>query len=358
MGDLRERRLWGEAPRNARENLFVSDDEARDKRLATLAAADLPAAISAQIDTLNGMLAVPGRADADVLTICCLEVAAWARGEGLVQTAVEFAQAGALASPEFAEAALHTGIAASAAGQDARARTWLRRAVSLARRAKDRTAYLSALLELGAIDEGRGDADGAEHFNRWAYRTSRRGKFGRSARMRAAHGLLRVARPRDSRKATQFAMAAFRAFRPDSQGGPELLLDLAGFWTEFGEADRAAAVVRLLARFHSLLSPADQLACAALTARVLAGRDGRRRAAAEQDAWRLFADEALPQDVRFRAALDLAHAARKTGDLAAFTRAKREVLRLAPQEVFPRVSSEVAELWPEGEPAPKLGRAS
>lgn len=102
----------------------------------------------------------------------------------------------------------------------------------------------------------------------------------------------------------------------------------------------------------------DQLACAALTARVLAGRDGRRRAAAEQEAWRLFADEALPQDVRFRAALDLAHAARKTGDLAAFTRAKREVLRLAPQDVFPRVSSEVAELWPDGAPAPKLGRAS
>jgi hypothetical protein len=57
----RDVRLWGEAPRNARKNLFVSDDEAQDKRLATLAATDLPAAISAQIDTLHGMLAVPGR---------------------------------------------------------------------------------------------------------------------------------------------------------------------------------------------------------------------------------------------------------------------------------------------------------
>ena len=49
----RDVRLWGEVPRNARENLFVTADEGRDKRLAMLAATDIPAAISAQIDTLN-----------------------------------------------------------------------------------------------------------------------------------------------------------------------------------------------------------------------------------------------------------------------------------------------------------------
>jgi hypothetical protein len=352
----RDVRLWSEAPPDARENLFA--DGSGDQRLASLAATDIPSAISAQIDTINGMLTVPGRADADVLTICCLEVAAWARRDGLVHTAVEFAQAGALASPEFAEAALHTGIAAAAAGQDARARTWLRRTVTLARREKDRDAYMAGLLELAAIYERRGDPDRAEHYYRWTYRTSRKRKGASAVRMRAAHGLLRVARPRDSRKATQFAIAALRAYRPNSQGGPELLLDLAGFWMELGEGDRAAAVLRLLARFRSFLSPADQLASSALTARVLAGRDPKLSTAAEQEAWRLFADETLPQDVRFRAALDLAHAGCSTGDLAAFTRAKREVLRLAPQEVFPRVSSEVAALWPEGERGPELGRAS
>ena len=59
------------------------------------------------------------------------------------------------------------------------------------------------------------------------------------------------------------------------------------------------------------------------------------------------------------AALDLAHSARAAGDLAGSTRAKREVLRLASDDVFPRISSEVTALWPDGQAAPEpLSRAS
>lgn len=353
---VRDVRLWGEAMPDAREHLFA--DGSAERRIASLVETDVPAAIAAQVDTLNSLHSVPDRADADVLTICCLEIASWARRAGLAQTAVEFAQAGALASPAFAEAALHAGIAASAAEQDARARTWLSRAVTLARRERDPDAYMAALLELGAIYERREDAGRAERYYGWAYRTSQKVKRGRAARMRAAHGLLRVARTRDRHRATQFAMAALRAYRPNSPGGPQLLLDLAGFWMELGEEGRAAAVLRLLAPSRSLLSPADQLTSAALTARVMAGRDEKRRAEAEQDAWRLLAVESLPQEVRFRAALDLAHAARITRDLAAFTRAKREGLRLAPQDAFPLASAELASLWPHGQPAAAAGQSS
>lgn len=69
----RDVRLWGEASPDARENLFA--DESGDNRVASLVATDVPSAISAQIHTINGMLTAPGRADADVLTVCCLEVA-------------------------------------------------------------------------------------------------------------------------------------------------------------------------------------------------------------------------------------------------------------------------------------------
>lgn len=62
-----EVRLWGAAPRDARENLFVCDEEGRYKRLSTLAVTDIPAAISAQIDTLQSMFVVSARADACVL---------------------------------------------------------------------------------------------------------------------------------------------------------------------------------------------------------------------------------------------------------------------------------------------------
>ena len=177
--------------------------------------------------------------------------------------------------------------------------------------------------------------------------------------MRAAHGLYRLARSSgDVGKAAQFALAAYRAFRPDSVEGPELLLELARFWNELDESNRATAVLRVLFRLRSFLSAADQLSAAALTARAFAARESTFSATAAADAWPRLDDEGIPQDVRFRAALDLAHAARSAGDLAAFTRAKRHVLRLASDEAFRDASMEVAELWPEGQPALKMERAS
>jgi hypothetical protein len=303
------------------------------------------------------MLTLASRADAGVLTICCLEVATWARHAELLHTALAFAQAGTLASPEFAEAALHTGIAASSAGQDARAGTWLRRAVSLARREKDRAAYSAGSVELGTIYERRSDAERAEKFYRLAHRAGRRFKVP-AERMRAAHGLFRLARPRDAGSAAQFALAAQRTYRPHSEGGPQLLLDLGRFWTEIGELGRARVVLRRLSTFRSALTPADQLSSWALTARTFAEKNATFSAGAASEAWCLMREDGMPEDVRFAAALALAHAARTAGDLVAFTRAKRETLRLAPPEAFPQVSREVAEMWPDGQPAPKLDRAS
>lgn len=266
----------------------------------------------------------------------------------MLHTALAFAQAGALASPDFAEAALHTGIAASAAGQDARAGTWLRRAVSLARREKDWTAYAAGSAELGTIYERRGDTKRAEKFYRVAYRVGGRFKAP-TERMRAAHGLFRLARPGDAGSAAQFALAAQRAYRPHSAGGAELLLDLGRFWTGTGELGRARVVLRRLSTAaRSRLTRADQLSSWALTARVFAGSAPTHSAAAASEAWRLMPEGGMPETVRFAAALDLAHAARTAGDLMAFTRAKRETLRLAPPGAFPQVSREVAEMWPDG----------
>ncbi|MCA1789605.1 MAG: hypothetical protein LC667_07050, partial [Thioalkalivibrio sp.] len=146
--------LWAGTPPSARNNLFTSGSV--DARFMLLAAADVPPEVSAPLDTLHGMLTLGSRADAGVVSVCCLEVAAWARRDGLPHTGIAFAQAGALASPEFAEAALTVGVHAQAAGQDARAATWLRRAVVLARRERDGAAYSAAQVELGALHERGG----------------------------------------------------------------------------------------------------------------------------------------------------------------------------------------------------------
>ncbi|HEU0300889.1 MAG TPA: hypothetical protein VFR37_15615 [Longimicrobium sp.] len=340
--------LWAGTPAESRRDLF--SEGSANARLALLAATEIPSRVAASVDTLSGMLSPGSRAEGEIMSLCCLELAAWARGAGLSQTAVAFAQAGALASPEFAEAALHVGAYARAAGQGARAESWLRRSVSLARRERDRGAYAGALAELGTLYESRNDVVQAERFYRWAFRAGRRFSA-RRARMRASHGLFRLARQRgDSASAAEFALRAQAAYEPDTAGAPDLLLDLARFWTDTGEPARARAALRRLWPSLGSLPPADQLAALALAAWASAGvATPRIRRGAEWAAWELMGDLTIPDGVRFQAALDLAHAARQDGDLAAFTQARRAVLLLAPHAGFQAVATEMAEIWPDSE---------
>jgi tetratricopeptide (TPR) repeat protein len=353
---VRDVALWSGTPVEGRSSLF--SDGSGNARVARLVAAEVPPAIFASVDTIHGMLTLGARADAGVLSICCLEIATWAHRAGLAETAIAFAQAGAVASPELGEAALHTGVYALHAGHIARAETWLRRAVGVSRRERDRPAYPAALVELGVLYERREMLDEAERFFALGSGAARRFSS-RSARMRATHGRFRLARARgDTASAEQFALSAQRLYEPDAGGGPPLLLDLARFWTDEGHPHRARAALRRLAPVRAQFPPAGRLVAAALTARAAAAPDGRSAmvTAATAAAWGLMDDAGIPDDVRFAAALDLAHAARLAGDLVAFMRAKRAVLTLAPASTYPTVAAEVAELWPEGEPAPTMER--
>lgn len=351
--------LWGQTPPGHQGGLFA--DGSGDGRIIQLTAIELPPAISAAVDTIHGMLTLGARADPEILSLCCLEIAAWAHRAGLAQTALEFAQAGAVASPEFGEAALHTGIYALRAGQVARAGTWLRRAVGVSRREKDRSAYAAALVELGALYEGLANTEQAERFFRLGYRAGKRYPA-RSARMGAVHGLFRLARAGgDEASAAEFALAAHAQYEPDAAGGPALLLDLARFWTDVEEPGRARAALRRLAPLRTQLPAAGQLAVAAITARAFSVAGSRRKnlsTAAAATAWTVMVDEAIPVDARSAAALDLAHAARISGDLLAFTQAKCALLTHAPQPAHPALAAAVAELWPTEVAASKLERAS
>jgi tetratricopeptide (TPR) repeat protein len=372
---VRDVALWANTPPDARSNLFA--DGSADLRVIRLAETNVPPAVGAAVSTINGLLVLGTRADASLLAICCLEIACWAVGAGLGYTAVACAQAAAMASPPSAEAALRTGTLAFAVGQDKRAETWLRRAVAVARREKDRVAYSTALVELGVLYEGRGDWAGGERFYRLAYKAARRYAEGWSPRVQAAHGLFRLARMRgDKPTAARFAFRAQRAYRPDTNGGPELLLALGQFWRDVGEFGRAHAALRRLEPYAHQLSPSRQLLAAAVTARTHAAfwhklkeinvkRALPSRAAATKRAsaaWERMGSETLPDLVRFEAAVDLAHAARLTGDQVAFARAKRAVLSLAPRDGYHSVAKEIGDLRPEGAEgprnAPTMGRAS
>ncbi|MBW3572576.1 MAG: hypothetical protein KY467_15850 [Gemmatimonadetes bacterium] len=352
---VRDVMLWADTPPDRRGDLFREGS-----RLALLAAAEIPSEVSAAVDTLHGMLTLGGRADTELVSQCCLHIAAWARRSGLARTAVAFAQTGALVSPQYAEAAVHVGAYARAAGgQEARAGTWLRRAVALARQEQDWTAYSVALVELGLLYEDAGDAAQAERYYRRGFRAGRR-YSARAARMRAAHGLFRLAwKQGDSLSAAQFALTARGAYEPDAAGAPGLLLDLARFWTDAGEPARARAALRRAVPALLTMPPAWQLAVFALTARARADAEHPQSgAAAAGAAWALMGDEGIGEAVRYAAAVDLAHAARVAANFPAFERAKRTVLRLAPQADFADAAERMAKLWPEGGHASTLERAS
>ncbi|HEX6037425.1 tetratricopeptide repeat protein, partial [Longimicrobium sp.] len=310
----------------------------------------LPSMLPAPVDTLHAMLSRPDRADPDIVMLCCLEVAAWARGAGLRHTAVAFAQAGAEAAPESGDAAVFTGVCAREAGQLARAETWFRRAVPVARREQNWTAHASALVELGVVCERRGELLRAERFYRRAMRVAR-GHGDAAEEMRAAHGLFRLARQKgDDAGAAQFALSAELALDADEAGAADLLLDLARFWTDVGEGGRASEALRRLVPAVLTMEPAGQLATFALTARARA-EPGHPQAGAVawQAAWALLGNSELPDAVRYAAAIDLAHAARTTGDPRAFGAARRAVLGLAPPAERPAVAERLDELWSDEE---------
>jgi hypothetical protein len=348
--------LWTSTPPPARTGLFAPGSDAR--RLARLTDAEIPAPITASLDTINSALATPDNVDAGALSLCCLQVAAWARGAGLLRTAIDFAQAAALTSPERAEAALHAGVFAAAAGQGVRAGTWLHRAVGLARRERDKSTYVAALVELGTLCEQHGATDRALHFYQLAFRAGRRySELG--VRMRAAHGLLRVARVRrDDEAARRCALQAQAAFHADAEGAQALLLDLARLWTDEGEMGKARGALHRLFPLGASLSPSDRLAATALIARVFARLRVRPRvdssgalpvdaATAAQDAWGLLRDEEIPRPVRCTAALDLAHAARSRRDREAVARSIAVLTGLVPESEYPALRLEIARLRAE-----------
>jgi hypothetical protein len=338
----RDVELWAATPPEARPGLFVPAGAVALR--GHLAAMEVPAPLAAPLDTLAALLATPGRTDEEVVSICCLEVAAWARAGGALHTATAYAQAAALAAPQFPEAALLTGRCALAAGQPERAETWLWRAVAVARRARDGSAYAAAYVLLGTLCEARGQDVRAGGYFLTAFRAGRR-FAARVARRDAAHGLFRIARRRgDPGAAAQFALAAQRSYHRDQPGAANLLLDLARFWTDQEEPARARAALRRLVPRVAELSRADGLAAAALTARALASHSRDLSRQAEARAWALLDPGTADDEAACEAAVDLAHAAAVREDRPAYDRAARAALRLAPASAYARTRDRVAAL--------------
>jgi tetratricopeptide (TPR) repeat protein len=189
---LRDALLWAATAPRDRTQLFA--DGALARRLALLGRADAgPVPGSAPAALAGLLLRQRDAAQPAEVAAACLEVAAWAVERGAPATGLAFAQAAALATPDDPAPALEAGLLALRRGDEARAESWLRRALALARRAEAVPAATGACLGLGRLYAARGQAAQARRFYVSARRRAWRSGLVRDMAA-AMHGLFELAR--------------------------------------------------------------------------------------------------------------------------------------------------------------------
>jgi tetratricopeptide (TPR) repeat protein len=275
--------LWAQADPEARGGLFAPGAAQCRRQLGSLL-------LDRHIDTTASPLAViehPATTQPGEVAEACVHIAGWAEAHGAPRTALAFTQAAALVQPESGAAALTTGEAAARAGQTVRARTWLRRAIAVARRSREGEVSARAYLTLSRLlrEDGRRDEARANAYK--AARAARR--YGAShVRALAVHELSQLAREegRDE-QADRLAAIALRAYGRDDPGRPRVMIDVARSWVDRREPRRA--LPWLERALNSTSEPGPLTEGLALLARVAAALGDRGEfEAAWSRAWHLI----------------------------------------------------------------------
>lgn len=336
---LRDVTLWAAVEPERREGLFT--EEAAIKRLGALQHSGTDPQLEVALTTLAAVVATPATASPAVVTLVCLEVSRWARERGDRGTSIAFAQAGALASPDDAAAAFSVGQLAMAAGRHARAETWLRRSVGLARRARDWESYARAYVEMGDLYALRDAPGQARRYYTQAMRAARRHGL-LAVRGTALHGLFLLSvEAGELDEAERQARAAMRAY---GRGHPRLaglLHELAALWVARERFGRAIPILQKLLPRRT--EPRERALTLAVLARAAAGTGERRLYEEAWNAtWALVDRPGAEPDPR--ALLDLARAAARLGDWVRVEQATRLHAARPPAREDPRASEQLAEL--------------
>jgi tetratricopeptide (TPR) repeat protein len=241
---LRDVTLWAGTPPPERDGLFSENAERR--RVAAILAADLVVDIEQPLGMITAMVGRPGRVSAERLALACRRIAQWAEADGHLATALSFAQAGALACPGDASAAFKVGQIARRRAEHARAETWFRRAIALARQEGDWASYSLGFAGLGTLYMQRGNFPKARSFHIRRLRAARRHGL-RDLAGGAYHDLAAIAIETGRfAEAQSLARAAYDQYGTRSHRIPRLAHDVAYLWTLQGDFRRALPVLHAL----------------------------------------------------------------------------------------------------------------
>jgi tetratricopeptide (TPR) repeat protein len=224
--------FWATAEREERAGLFAAD--AGRKRLEELLSADVPSELVDSLVAVGRMLGAPETTPGDTIAEACQAISEWAEGAGAGATALSFTQAAALAAPRQPTLALDVGQIARRRGEQARAETWFRHAIMVARQTGDWDTYSRAYIALGNMYLLRGNLPAAHRMHIKALRASRRKGLAATAGM-AAHDLFVIATETGrNTQAEDYARMALRAYGPDHPKLPVLAHDVAYYWMNRG----------------------------------------------------------------------------------------------------------------------------
>jgi tetratricopeptide (TPR) repeat protein len=245
---------WTATPPDERAALFPP--AAAEARLAEVAGAAAEPELWGPLLVIQQLLACPVEVDHPRLVHACRAIARWGERRGFTAVQLAFVQAAACLAPEHPRLAYSVGRLARDRGEYARAESWLRRSIRLARRI-DWHTYALAYLSLGTLYQQLGNLPAARSVTLRGYRTSVRRRV-RPVHAMALHNLFVITSEMlDFGRAHHYALAACRSYGAEHPLFPALVHDVGCFWMLHGDFSRAADVFEsVLPRFQD---PGDRL---------------------------------------------------------------------------------------------------
>lgn len=235
---LRDLMLWLETPMAARGALFPPGaGTVRTDRIRA-AHAELDRDLWTPLFTLAALAEQPLDPDTTRLLYACRRIASWADEHGKAGTRLAFAQASAILRPQDPSLAIEVARLARDAGQHARAESWFRNAITLAR-GRDWESYVWAFVGLGVLYIRCGNWPAAQIVMSRALRSARRRKL-RPLEGVSHHHLFHLATEANRlAEAYQHVREAVDAYGRDHPSLPGLVADVGRFWVHLGRFDRA-----------------------------------------------------------------------------------------------------------------------
>ncbi|HYR06449.1 MAG TPA: tetratricopeptide repeat protein [Longimicrobium sp.] len=337
---LRDVCAWTATEAGERAALFPA--AAADARQAEIAGAGAEPELWAPLLVIQRLVACPCDVDHPRLVHACRAIARWGERRGFTAVQLAFVQAAACLAPEHPRLAYSVGRLARDRGEYARAESWLRKSIRLARGA-DWHTYALAYLSLGTLYQQLGNLPAARSVTLRGYRTSIRRRV-RPLQGVALHNLFVLSGEMlDFRRAHEYALAAFRRYGPGHARFPALVHDVGCFWIQNGCFARAADVFEsVLPRFAR---PEDRLLALGNLAHAAAasGRRGVYEASQAESRTLLECDVASP-DRAAQVWLNLARGAAALGEHARAEHAARRALDVAAPLRLAQIRLEVEEL--------------